>query len=83
MNKEIRLNLYQLEVISWINSFITNYVAKANTTIESVQNYDREEMINYLLSHSLPEEILEILLKKLDNNEPWDCYQEKIEECSK
>ena len=34
----------------------TNYVAKANTTIASVQNYDREEMINYLLSHSVPEE---------------------------
>ncbi len=55
----------------------TNYVAKANTTIASVQNYDREEMINYLLSHSVPEEKVEILLKKLDNNEPWDCYQEE------
>ena len=42
----------------------TNYVAKANTTIASVQNYDREEMINYLLSHSVPEEKVEILLKK-------------------
>lgn len=54
-----------------------NHVAKASTTLGAVQNYDREEMVNYLLGHSVPEEKIEILLKKLANDEPWDCYKEE------
>lgn len=75
------MNLRKILVFLILSITIVIYNGANNNTVNAQINdnqfFNKEIVKNYLLEHSVPDEKVEILLKKLDNNEPWDCYQEE------